>query len=98
MAGGTKLLFYGVMQVPIKVRNVKLEEIFVVSQISEDVILGMPFLANHDCRMDFTKPVVTIGERELVCIDQYGRLMAIQVQTVKKVTIPLEPKLPSLAD
>ena len=55
MADGTKLPFYGVVQVPIKVRDVKLEEIFVVSQISEDAILGMPFLANYDCRMDFTK-------------------------------------------
>ena len=88
MADGTKLPFYGVVQVPIKVRDVKLEEIFVVSQISEDAILGMPFLTNHDCRMDFTKPVVTIGERELVCTDRYGRLMASRVQTVKKVTIP----------
>ena len=88
MADGTKLPFYGVVQVPIKVRDVKLEEIFVVSQISEDAILGMPFLANHDCRMDFTKPVVTIGERELVCTDRYGRLMASRVQTVKKITIP----------
>ena len=33
MADGTKLPFYGVVQVPIKVRDVKLEEIFVVSQI-----------------------------------------------------------------
>ena len=31
MADGTKLPFYGVVQVPIKVRDVKLEEIFVVS-------------------------------------------------------------------
>ena len=48
--------------------------------------------------MDFTKPVVTIGERELVCTDRYGGLMASRVQTVKKVTIPPELKLPSLAD
>ena len=76
MADGTKLPFYGVVRV---VREVKLEEIFVVSQISEDAILGMPFLANHGCRMDFTKPVITIGERELVGTDgQYGhgQLMA----------------------
>ena len=88
MADGTKLPFYGVVQVPIKVKDAKLEEIFVVSQISEDTILGMPFLANHDCRMDFTKPVVTIRKRELVCTDRYGRLMASRVQTVKKITIP----------
>ena len=65
----------------------KLEEIFVKSQISEGAILSMPFLANHDCQMKFTKPVVTVGERKLACKDKYGRLMASRVQAVKKVTI-----------
>ena len=47
-----------------------------VSQINKDAILGIPFLARHDCRMDFTEAIVTIGERELVCTDRFGRLMA----------------------
>ena len=64
-----KLSFYRVIQIPIKVRDVKLGEIFIVSQIGEDAIFGMPFQANHDCRMDFPEPVVTIGEWELVCTD-----------------------------
>ena len=34
MADGTKLPFYRIVQVPIKVRDLKLEEILVVSQIS----------------------------------------------------------------
>ena len=88
MADGTRLPFYGVVKIPIKIRDVKLEEIFVISQISEDAILGMPFLTNHDCRIEFTKPVVTFGGRELVCTDRYGRLMVSRVQTVRKVTIP----------
>ena len=50
----TRLPFYEVVQIPIRVRDVKLEEIFVVSQINKDAILGIPFLARHDCRMDFT--------------------------------------------
>ena len=74
MTDGTKLLFYGVVQIPIKVRDVKFEEIFVVSQL--DTILGMLFLTSHNCRIDFTKPVVTIGEREFVCPDRYEWLMA----------------------
>ena len=44
MADSTKLLFYGVVQIPIKVREVKLEEIFVIGQISEDAILDMSFV------------------------------------------------------
>lgn len=54
MAGSTKVPFYGVVWMPIKVRNMKMEEIFVISQIREDVILGMPFLANPGCKMGFT--------------------------------------------
>ena len=87
MTGGTRLPFYRVVQIPIRVRDVKLEEIFVVSQINEDVILGMPFLARHDCKMDFARPVVTIGECELVCTDRFGRLMASRVQTIRRTTI-----------
>ena len=66
----------------------KLEEIIVVSQINEDAILGMPFSSRHDCKMDFARPVITIGERELVCTDRFGRLMASRVQTIRKTTIP----------
>ena len=40
----------------------KLEKIFVMSQINEDDILGIPFLARHGCKMDFARPVVTNGE------------------------------------
>ena len=46
MADGTRLPFYGVVKIPIKIRDVKLEEIFVISRISEDAILDMPFLTN----------------------------------------------------
>ena len=66
----------------------KLEEIFVVSQINENLIVGMPFLARHDCKMDLAWPVVTIGEHELVCTDQFGRLMVSRVQTIKRTAIP----------
>ena len=98
MADGTKPPFHGVIRIPIKVRNMKLKKIFVVSQISEDVILGMLSLANHDCRIDFTKPVMTIRDQKLVCTDRYKRLMASWVQMVKKTTIPPGPKLSSLVD
>ena len=45
MADGTRLLFYKVVLVPIKVRDVKLKEIFAGAQINEKA-----FLANHDCK------------------------------------------------
>ena len=71
----------------------ELEEIFVVSQINEDAILGMPFLARHDCKMDFARPVVTIGEHELVCTDQFERLIASHVQIIRRTAMPLQIKV-----
>ena len=56
MADGTRLSFYEVLQLPIQLREVKIEETFVISQLSEDAILGMPFLAAHRRNLDFTKP------------------------------------------
>ena len=44
MADSTRLPFYGLVQIPIQIRDVKLEKIFLVSQINQDAILGMPFL------------------------------------------------------
>lgn len=80
------------MQKPIKVRDVKL-----VSEINDGVILGMPFLARHDCRINFTRPIVTIGPREVICADLFGRLMASCVQMFQKVTILNGQMLPSPA-
>ena len=58
LADGTRLPFYGMVRLAIRLRQVKVEETFVVSQISEDAILGMPFLVEQGCSMDFTKPVI----------------------------------------
>ena len=89
MADGTKLPFYGILQVTGRLRSVPFEEVFVVSQISEDAILGMPFLAARDCTMRFDRPVVTLEGRELPCTDRFGRSLTSSVQVLRNVT--LEP-------
>ena len=59
----------------------KLEEIFLVSQINEYAILGMPILTRHDCKVDFGRSIVTIeGWLEW--------LMVSHVQTIRRTTIP----------
>jgi len=60
----------------------------VISPLEEDAILGMPFLKRHGCRIDFSKSVVLIAERELTCVDKSGRTLAGSVQAVRKCTIP----------
>ena len=89
MADGTKLPFYGVLRVPTRLRDVRIEETYVVSQLSEDAILGMPFLAAHECALSFQKPVLTIDGQELACSDRHGRLLASRVQVLRPTTIPV---------
>ena len=93
MADGTRLPFYGVLRVAGRLRDVKIEETFVVSRLGEDVILGMPFLATHQCTLTFGKPLLKIGGRELACTDRHGRLLETRVQAVRKVTVPANAEM-----
>ena len=52
MADGTTLELYGVIELSCKLRDRALTETFVVSKL-EDAILGMSFLVEHDCQMEF---------------------------------------------
>jgi hypothetical protein len=88
MADGTQLPFYGTIRLPVRLREVRTEETFVVSRISEDAILGMPFLISHRCALDFGRPVVRVDGKELQCTDRHGRLLANLVQVVRDVVIP----------
>ena len=90
MADGTKLPFYGIVQATGRLRDVHIQDTFVVSQINEDIILGMPFLVKHECQMLFDKPLLRMGDRELACTDRYGRLLACKVQVFRKITLAPE--------
>ena len=47
MADGTRLTFYGVVHLPLQLKDVKNEEVFVVSKINENALLEMPILVAH---------------------------------------------------
>ena len=47
MANRIQLLFYGVVHLPIQFQDVKIEEVFVVSHISENAILENSFMMAH---------------------------------------------------
>ena len=72
MADGTQLSFYGVLRLPLRVRDLKAEEVFVVSRINEYAILGMPFLVAHNCAMKFNQPIVQVDGRKLKCTDRHS--------------------------
>jgi len=46
---------------------------FIVSQLKEDAILGMPFLKRHMCHIDFNKWAVVMVGRERACVNRFGR-------------------------
>ena len=88
MADGTQLPFYGVLRLPLRVREVKAEEVFVVSRISEDAILGMPFLVAHNCAMEFNQSTVQVDGKRLKCTDRHGRLLVSSVQVTRELVVP----------
>ena len=65
MADGTRLPFYGVIQLHIRLKELLIEERLVVSRISEGVILEMPFLARHNCTIDFNSTKVIVDGRQI---------------------------------
>ena len=90
LADGTRLPFYGILKLEIRLRQVKTSEVFIISQISEDAILGMPFLVERRCTMDFHRPVLKLDGQEVKCTDRQGRLLANHIQAIKGEVLPPE--------
>jgi len=80
--------FYGVIELTGKVCDQAINETFIVSQLKEDAILGMPFLKRHRCHIDFNKSAVVIAGRELACVDRFDRPLLGGVQVVQRCTVP----------
>jgi len=88
LADGLCISFYGVIELTGRVRDQVISETFIVSQLKEDAILGMPFLNWNRCHTDFNKSAVVMAGRELACVDQFGRPLVGGVQVVQRCTVP----------
>ena len=88
MAERTRLLFYGVIQLPMRLRDIKTVEVFVVSYTSDGAILRMPFLVAQGCVIKCQQSVVTVNGCSLTCMDRYGQLLLSKVQVVSDVVVP----------
>jgi len=88
LADGLCIPFYGIIKLTGRVRNQAIQETFIVSQLKEDAILGMPFLKRHGCHIDFSKSAVVMSGQELACVDKFDRLLVGGVQVVRNCTIP----------
>jgi len=80
--------FYGIITLLGRVHDQVIRKTFIVSQLKEDAILGMPFLEKHQCRMDFQKSAVVMAGKELVCVDKFDRPLVSGVQVVRDCTVP----------
>jgi len=88
LADGSCIPFCGIIKLAGRVRNQNIQEIFIVGQLNEDAILGMPYLQRHRCHINFSKSVKLMGDKELTCIDKLGRSLAGGIQVVRNCTIP----------
>jgi len=88
LTDGSCIPFYGIIELTGCFPDQTIQETFIVGQLNEDAILGIPFLQRHGCRIDFSKPAMLMGDRELVCVNKFGRPLAGGVQVVRSCTIP----------
>jgi len=72
LADGSCIPFYGIIELTGRIRDQVINETFIVSQLKEDAILGIPFLKRHRCHIDFNKSAVVMARRELACVDRFG--------------------------
>jgi len=88
LANGSCIPFYGVITLPGCVYDQVIPEMFIVSQLKEDVILQIPFLEKYQCHMDLQKSAVVTAGKELVCVDKFGRPLVGGVQMVRGCMVP----------
>ena len=93
MADGTPLPLYGLVSTPIHLRDLQIEETFVVSRIREDVILGMPFFVKNRCALEFIESTLRIGNRSLACTDRFGQPLSSNVQSLRQLTLRSSRKM-----
>jgi len=61
---------------------------FIVSELKEDAILGMPFLKIHKCHIDVSKSAVVMAGHGLTCVNEFSRPLEGGVQVIQNCTIP----------
>jgi len=88
LADGLCISFYGTIELTGCVRDQAIRETFIVSQLKEDAILGMPFLKRHRFLIYFSKSAMLMASQELTCVDKFGRPLMGGVQVVRYRAAP----------
>lgn len=94
MADESPLPFPGVVHLEGRLRSVPFAADFVISKIGEDAILGMPFLEQIQCRIDFSTATVQIHGHRLDCHHHWGQQLRSTVRVaLDQVAPPRSEKL-----
>lgn len=80
---GSALKLLGTIKLRVRVRAHLSEEVFWVSKIREDGILGMPFLTTRRCAIDFSSQKLSIDDYEAQCTDRFGKPLSASLQLVR---------------
>ena len=93
LADGTPMTFRGKVQTEFRLRTHPFEESFLVGEIREEVILGMPFLRRYGCSLDFSEPSLRFGDQKLVCTDRHGKALQTMLFAIRRIVMPAESEM-----
>ena len=79
MADGSGLHIYGSIGLSDRLRNVPFQVRFLVCYISDNAIIGMEFLSQHDCSVACDKRLLVMRGKTILCTDRMSRLLANKV-------------------
>ncbi|XP_067939742.1 uncharacterized protein [Watersipora subatra] len=88
LADGSQMEISGTIELSGRLRDIAFVSEFLVCPVTESAILGMLFLENNACVMDFRLQSLKMKGRELKCTNRFGDRLQSKVQVVHKVIIP----------
>lgn len=90
--------FYGIIELTERVLDQVINQTFIVSQLKENAILGMPFLKRHMYHIDINKLAVMMTKHKLACLDKLGRPLVEECRWCGTVPFLDVPRLQSAAE
>ena len=88
VADGRELDVRGSIELELEIGRVKTKQSFLIVDVEKEALLGMDFLQNNRCHIDFSAYLLRIGTEEVRVYDKNGCPLAIHVQTRYPTNIP----------
>lgn len=93
LADGNRIELSGKTTITFKIGNQKVEHPFLVADVDNTVLLGLDFLENHGCNIDFKNCRLQCGESWIQCCNAAGDPLQVNVQVRQMTTIPASSEL-----